>query len=221
MTRVRGTGGMPPASACPEAHLKAREARAAFVRRGTAASIVTTMLVAVSHTVGGGPAPAPSIVFGMMVLLIAPSALLLRAPVPRRFRARRTGGLARIALTTIAAQLAFHAAFSALGDPLEGSSVVGGHHHGAIVLSGGAPHVEDPGMFAAHAVAALTTIAILAYGESVIRRGARWIRRAARVFAPAAPLRRIPRVLASARLRIREVASWTPPVGLRGPPVFS
>jgi len=221
MTRDRGTGGMPPASACAESHLTAREARAAFVRRGTAASIVTTMLAAVSHTVGGGPAPAPSIVFGMMVLLIAPSALLLRAPMPRRYRARRTGGLARIALTTIAAQLAFHAAFSALGDPLEGAEVVGGHHHSAIVLSGGSAHVEHPEMFAAHAVAALVTIAILAYGESVLRRGAGWIRRAARVLTGAAPLPRIPRALASARLRVREVSSWTPPVGLRGPPVFS
>jgi hypothetical protein len=208
MTRIRGAGGSPPASACPESHLLAREARAAFVRRGTAASIITTMLAAVSHTVAGGPAPAPSIVLGMIVLLIAPSALLLRAPVPGRLRSHRTGGLARIALTTIVAQLAFHSVFSALGDPLDGEAVLGGHHHATIDLSTGTAHVENPGMLVAHAIAAVVTIMVLAYGESVIRRGAGWIRRTAGAFAVA-------------RSRIREISSWTPPVGLRGPPLFS
>jgi len=177
------------------------------------------MLAAVSHTVAGGPAPAPSIVLGMIVLLIAPSALLLRAPLPRRLQAR---GIGRIALTTIVAQLAFHTAFSALGEPVEGGAVVSGHHHGvALDLGSVAVHVESPAMLFAHAVAALVTIAILAYGESVIRRGAGWIRRAARRATAPGPLPTIPRILAPARPRIRAFAPWAPPVGLRGPPLFS
>jgi hypothetical protein len=76
-------------------------------------------------------------------------------------------------------------------------------------------------MLVAHAIAAVVTIMVLAYGESVIRRGAGWIRRTAGAFAVAAPLPRIPRILAVARSRIREISSWTPPVGLRGPPLFS
>lgn len=227
MSHDRGLGGSPPVSACPKSSQRVRAARAAFLRRGTASSVVTTMLAAISHTVGGGPAPAPTIVLGMIVLLIVPSALLLQAPAPRirgsaPVALRRIGGLARIVLTTIVAQAAFHSAFSALGSPIEGGPVVGGHHHAALPESVVAhAHPAGPGMLASHAIAALVTIAILAYGESVIRRGADWIRRAARVAAPLAPLPLFPRLLAPARRRIRAVDAWGPPVGLRGPPVFS
>ena len=204
---------MPPASVC--AHLEARARRAAFVRRGAISSAITTTVAAVSHTVGGGPAPAPSIVLGMIVLLVVPSALLLGTP-------KRGRGISRIALTTLVAQLAFHLAFTVLGAPVEGTPVIGGHQHGApLDLGGGSVHIESPGMLAAHAAAALATIAILAYGESWIRRGAGWIRHTARVLAGPAPLPHLPRILAPVRTRIRTVAAWTPQVGLRGPPVFS
>lgn len=227
MVHDRGAGGCPPSSACPASPQRVREARAAFVRRGLASSVVTTMLAAISHTVAGGPAPAPSIVLGMIVLLIVPSALLLQAPAPRiRGRAprvgRRVGGLARIALTTVVAQLAFHGAFSALGSPIAGEPVIGGHHHGALPEAVAAhAHAGGPAMLASHAVAALVTIAILAYGENVIRRGAGWIRRAARAAAPLAPLPLFPRILVPVRPRIRAIDAWIPAVGLRGPPVFS
>ena len=215
-----GDGAHACASARPDSHLEARAARAALVRRGAAASSVTTLIAATSHTVAGGPAPAPAIVLGTIVLLILPSGILLQAP--GRGGRRHTGGLPRIALTTIVAQLAFHGLFSLLGSPHAGGPVIAGHHHGAPDLpSVHAAHVESPGMLAAHAAAALATIAILAYGDAVIRRGAGWIRRAARVLVLAPALPHVPRILAAARLAAAHVRVAVPPVGLRGPPAFS
>ncbi|MGO1928471.1 hypothetical protein [Microbacterium gubbeenense] len=215
-----------------------RAGRGAFAARGAATSGITTMLAAISHTVGGGEAPAPLIVVGMIVLLVLPSAVLLTARPPRavigllRGRAGRDAeshpglpGLARIIAATAFAQLAFHAAFSLLGAP--GGMVPGAPHahhaHGALVESAPFVHggAEGPGMVASHVIAALVTIAILAYGETVIRRGAAWQRRSVRSFAPVRPLPTAPRVLAYVAPRIRPSAVWLPATGVRGPPVFS
>lgn len=189
--------------------------RQRFVARGALASGTTTLLAAISHTWGGGAAPAPTIVLGMAVLLIAPAALLLG----RRPR------LPRIALTTAAAQVAFHGVFEALGAPVAGVAVQGSHDHhahaitAAPAIAASAPH--DPSMLAAHVVAALATIAILAYGEAAVRRGGSWIRAVARALVADASLPEIPHVIARAAGRIRPVAVAVTPTGVRGPPVLS
>lgn len=220
-----------------------RAGRGAFAARGAATSGITTMLAAISHTVGGGEAPAPLIVVGMIVLLVLPSAVLLTARPPRavigllRGRAGRDAeshpglpGLARIIAATAFAQLAFHAAFSLLGAPggMASGTAHAHHAHGLVgesALVESAPFVhggaEGPGMVASHVIAALVTIAILAYGETVIRRGAAWQRRSVRSFAPVRPLPTAPRVIAYVAPRIRPSAVWLPATGVRGPPVFS
>ena len=199
-------------------------------------SAITTTLAAISHTIGGGQAPSPTIVVGMVVLLIAPSALLLTVRSPRAvigrllgrtagFGARVTSpGLIRIVVATAFAQLAFHAAFSLLGAP---SGAVSGaahahHSHGALAaLPVSHAESEGTGMAAAHAVAALVTVAILAYGESILRRGAAWVRRATRTFAPVRSLPEIPRDISYAAPRILISSVWLPATGVRGPPVCS
>lgn len=217
-----------------------RAGRGAFAARGAVTSSITTMLAAISHTVGGGIAPAPMIVIGMIVLLVVPSAVLLTARPPRAviglLRGRtsrgtdsrpRLPGLARVVAATAFAQVAFHTAFSLLGAPV-GMAPAGSHSHhahGALPLAESAPVVhagaESPGMIAAHVVAALVTMTILAYGETVVRRGAAWLRRPARSFSPVRPLPTAPRVVAYAAPRIRPSAVWLPATGVRGPPVFS
>lgn len=216
---------MPPAS---RAVVAGRAGRGEFVARGAVTSSITTMLAAISHTVGGGAAPAPVIVIGMIVLLILPSAVLLTSRSPRGADAReQRPGLARIIVATAFAQVAFHVAFSLLGAPggMAPASSHAHHSHGALPQAEAAPAVhagaESPGMIAAHVIAALVTIAILAYGEAIVRRGAQWLRRSVRIFSPVRPLPVVPRLAAYAAPRIRASAVWLPATGVRGPPAFS
>ncbi|HJA04791.1 MAG TPA: hypothetical protein H9800_08005 [Candidatus Microbacterium stercoravium] len=213
-----------------------RSARGEFVARGSVTSAITTTLAAISHTVGGGQAPSPTIVVGMIVLLIAPSALLLTVRSPRAVVGRLLGrpdrsgarvtspGLIRIVAATAFAQLAFHGVFSLLGAPSGAVSGAAHAHHGhgylaAMPISHAGS--EDPGMVSAHAVAAVFTVAILAYGESILRRGAAWVRRTARTFAPVRSLPEIPRDISYAAPRILISSVWLPATGVRGPPVCS
>jgi len=76
-------------------------------------------------------------------------------------------------------------------------------------------------MVAAHAIAGICTVAMLAYGESILRRGAAWVRRAVRSFAPVGPLPEIPRAISYNVPRIHISSVWLPATGVRGPPVCS
>ncbi|WP_162621793.1 hypothetical protein [Microbacterium suaedae] len=186
--------------------------RQRLAARGASASAVATLLAAVSHTLGGGAAPAPTIVLGMLVLLIGPAALLMGSH-PR---------LPRIAATTAAAQAAFHGVFAMLGAPHAGSVVDGGHRHGVpISVAPTTAGSDDAPMLAAHVVAALVTIAILGYGERAIRHGTSWVRAAARALVPDGSFPTVPRVLALPAPRIRRLTRVVAANGVRGPPLFS
>lgn len=197
--------------------------RQLFVVRGALASVVATVLAAVSHTFGGGQAPAPTIVAAMAILLVLPAGLLMGGA--RRRPTGSLGRLLRISATTVVAQAAFHGAFSALGAPEAGVAVQSAHaHHGApMALAAGDVHAANghAPMLGAHVIAAVITIAILAYGEGVVLRGWRWIRAAVRALVAPTILPRYPRVLAHAVPRIRVTTAATPATGVRGPPILS
>ncbi|WP_105565950.1 hypothetical protein [Microbacterium halophytorum] len=182
--------------------------------RGSAASAVATLVAALSHSWAGGDLPAPLLVGGMAALLVFPGMALMGARPKLR----------RIALTVPALQLMFHLAFTALGSPVEGASVVGGHHHADAwqPLTGHASAVTvDAGMLAAHIAAAVVTVAILAYGERAILTllgwASGWIRSRAVAPAIAAPFAPAPIAGVVRTLRSRLGALAAAP---RGPPLF-
>lgn len=129
--------------------------------RGSAASAVATLVAALSHSWAGGALPAPLLVVGMAALLVFPGMALMGAR-PRPLR---------IALTVPALQAMFHAAFTALGGPVEGAHVVDGHHHAdawQALVGHGTTSSIGVGMIAAHIAAAFVTVALLAYGERAV-----------------------------------------------------
>lgn len=141
--------------------------------RGASASTVATVLAAVSHTVGGGAAPAPLLVVAMAAVLALPAILV----VGRRPR------LPRVIAAVVTTQAAFHLAFLALGSPVStrvAATAHAGHLHPATL---GHPPLSDAAtlsapadglMLAAHAVAALVTTVLLWRGEQLLRSVAAW-----------------------------------------------
>lgn len=143
--------------------------RAVRALRGSASATIAVLFAATAHTLSGGAAPPPWLVVAVAVLA-APLCTLL---VGRR---RRLLGLA--AAVTLA-QFALHAAFAAVGDAVP---LVGGpHHHPA----GGVPALAPAAhtmtlmetMTLGHALAAVVTTVVLAWGERVLAAIARGIRR--------------------------------------------
>jgi len=181
--------------------------------RGIAASAITVLLAATAHTLAGGGAPSPLLVF-VAATLAAPPAVLLVGKRP---------SLMRTSAAVLAAQLVFHTAFALFGtgSGVRFTSGVGAHAHMAMhmVTTGSAPMTHDS-MSAAHIVAALLTIAALHRGERMLRALGRGIRRLL-------PLR-ITRAPRPPTVRVVR-AMFTPPttratifvadVGRRGPPV--
>ncbi|WOF22087.1 hypothetical protein N8K70_11940 [Microbacterium betulae] len=165
--------------------MTARQLRAL---RGAAASGTATVLAAVSHTLGGGAAPAPLLVLAMAALLTPPAVVLM---------GRRTS-LPRLVATVLTSQAAFHLTFVALGAPVSrpASSPPSAHVHdlaapsalgsssSAAVLAGQA----GAAMMAAHAVSALATIVLLRRGEHALRAIASWAVAVARRAADPAPV---------------------------------
>ncbi|MGO1769185.1 MAG: hypothetical protein ACTHZX_04450 [Microbacterium sp.] len=130
--------------------------------RGSAASAVATLVAALSHSWAGGHLPPALLVVGMAVLLAVPGMALMGArPRP-----------VRIGITVPVLQAAFHAVFTLLGAPVAGEGIAGGHdHHGAgahLLAGAGRAESLDAGMIAAHAVAAIVTVAILLHGERAV-----------------------------------------------------
>ncbi|GAA4779046.1 hypothetical protein [Microbacterium gilvum] len=141
------------------------------VLRGASASAAATLLAAVSHTFGGGAAPAPLLVVGMAALLALPAA----AVMGRRL------SLPRLAATTMITQGAFHVVFAALGAPSSAAAVHSAHDHDAHLAALATEHASlaaqtDGAMLVAHAAAALVTTALLWRGEHAVRAIAGWAR---------------------------------------------
>ena len=145
-------------------------ARAQRLARGWIVGLVATSVAAVSHSLAGGYQPG-ALSFGTALVF---AGLLGTAVIGRR------PSLPRLSIAVGASQLAFHLLFSLLGGATAGSS-------GADTGSGmpgmsdmGAPalpaplvtsahdHVADPGMWIAHALAAVLTVLFLRRAELAV-----------------------------------------------------
>lgn len=188
--------------------MTARQQRAL---RGVAASSVATLLAAASHTVAGGPAPAFLLVAAMIALL-TPVAGALAGP---------RMSLSRLAAAALVSQAAFHGVFQLLGSPsgTGASAHIERHGHHITLIAASAPAPEGAGMYVAHAVAALVTVALLWRGERLVRAIARGavalLRRAAAPLPPAAP--RLPRPLPAPAVAA-VLPALLSSVSRRGPP---
>ncbi len=142
--------------------------RWARVARGWAIAGFSTFVAALSHSIGSGHTPG----WLGVVLSLAFAGLictgLAGAAVSRT----------RVAVSVVASQLIFHGLF-ALGAPggrLAQSSPAGAHGHDVakvVADSTGGSAASDPHggwVWAAHAVAAVITIAALRHGDAAIRR---------------------------------------------------
>jgi len=170
--------------------------------RGAAAAGASTLVAALSHGWAGGALPAPLIVVALAALLVVPGMALMGVrPNP-----------VRIAVAVPALQVGFHLAFEALGRPVSSGLAVGhadhaGHAHGdaiALLVGGASGAPLDAAMLAAHALAAVVTFLLLAFGERAVVAVARWARARLRrlVTAPAgSPV--VPAIRASVRFALR------------------
>jgi hypothetical protein len=129
------------------------QSRAARTARGWVTGALATTAAAVSHGVAAGAAPS----------LLALGGALLFSGVLGTFLIGRRASLPRLVAIVASSQLAFHLVFSYL---TPGTATAGTHHGAAGVLDPAvAHHGTDPGMWAAHAVALLVTIAFLRRAE--------------------------------------------------------
>jgi hypothetical protein len=182
--------------------------RAARTARGWITGAFATVAAAISHGLADGAAPS-ALAFG---------GALVFAGMLGTFLVGRRASLPRLVAVVASSQLAFHLVFSSL---TPGSATVGGHHDAAGVLEPAvAHHGAEPGMWVAHAVAMLVTIAFLRRAELAV-----WglLRQAVAAFVPrvpvVGPLPSVPRAAAA-------VALWHPVSAVslralrdRGPPV--
>lgn len=183
--------------------------------RGAAASVVATMIAALSHTFGGGSLPHPLLMLTVAVLLTPVAALLVGA------RVRLPG----VAAAVTATQLVFHGAFELVGGITPTGLTPGAHHHGALILNieASTAHssllTSSPVMLAAHAAAAAVTVMLLWRGELLVQLVARWVRALLRTPQPTTPHLediRLPgprSVIPPAAARLLEDCAWR-----RGPP---
>jgi hypothetical protein len=132
------------------------QSRAARTARGWITGAFATVAAAVSHGLADGAAPS-ALAFG---------GALVFAGVLGTFLVGRRASLPRLVAVVASSQLAFHLVFSSL---TPGSATVGGHHDAAGVLEPAvARHGAEPGMWVAHAVATLVTIAFLRRAELAV-----------------------------------------------------
>lgn len=194
-----------------------RPSRRIPLLRGFVGASVATFVALASHVWVGGGMP------GALGIAVP---WLLSLTVCTLVAGRRLSAL-RLSASVLASQLIFHALF-VLGSitPRGGFAP---HVHGAapLVLDGKAPVLvpEDAGMWGAHAVAAVITIAALHRGERIVQAllaiasaVAGWLRRIVRIPASArcVAAARIPwTVLAAPRLRGLHLGAMR----RRGPPL--
>ncbi len=142
--------------------MSSRAGRAQRVGRGVAAAAVATFLATVSH--GAVDRALPSAVnIAVALCLAAPICVLL---------AGRAMSWVRLAAAVVLSQALFH---GILAVDLTGvGDVATGAHHGAAPAAWGATTAVDhvahaPGMWAAHALAAVLTVLALGRGERAVR----------------------------------------------------
>src|SRR5690606_25185527 len=136
--------------------------RAARLLRGALLGTVATLLAALSHVIGGGPAPS-----GLALLLGTVFAATVGTIAVGRVVAGRSVGVWRPAIAVGIAQFVFHVAFSLL---TTGTAVrTGGHHHHAVftITADPAAAVAQGGaaMWLAHLGAAVLTVLYLRHLE--------------------------------------------------------
>lgn len=165
--------------------------RAARLSRGAVLGTVATVLAAVSHLSGGGPAPS-----AVALVLGAAFATAVGTIAVGPARGARGIPLPRLLAGVAVAQLAFHLVFSLLG---QGAAVTssGAHHHElfALVADPSAAIAQGGGaMWIAHLVAGVATVLYLRHLErrawAVLARLGRFVLRALVIrVRPAAPTR--------------------------------
>lgn len=140
------------------------QTRGARVARGVVAAVAATATAAASHTLAGAEAPAPAIL-ALATAFAAVVCVLLSG---------RTLSLARLAVSVLLSQLAYHSLFLVTGSGGDVSVVgatAGGHFHGGgtvELVAGSAGHsAHTPLMLVSHLVAALVTVAALRHAERV------------------------------------------------------
>lgn len=129
------------------------QSRASRAARGWITGAFATVAAAVSHGVADGGAPSA----------LALGCALVFAGVLGTFLVGRRASLPRLVGIVAGSQLAFHLVFSWLTP----GTATGGAHHGttAVLEPAVAHHGTDPGMWAAHTLAMLATIAFLRRAE--------------------------------------------------------
>jgi hypothetical protein len=148
-----------------------RAARAQRLARGWIVGLVATTVAAVSHTLAGGYRP------GVLSL----GAALVFAGILGAFVIGRRPSLPRLSVAVGLSQLAFHLVFSLLGsggapeasasqlgDRMPGMADMGATVLPAPVAMSGHDHLADPGMWIAHAFAAVLTILFLRRAELAV-----------------------------------------------------
>ena len=190
--------------------------------RGWLAALFSTLVAAVSHTLAGGVSPSAV----SFVVALAFAGIACVALTGKRL------SFVRLAASVLVSQLAFHSLFSTIGvSSGTVSAPAGAHHHGgalALVAGGdGAMHHTDGWMWAAHAFAALLTMAALRHGEAAFWR----LRETALLFVrtvfagvpvvPSLPLPARAPLTRAQHLEARTCDFIRSSLGLRGPPVSS
>lgn len=185
--------------------------------RGTTAAAIATTTASTGHTFGGGDAP-PLWLIAAVTVLTAPIAVALIG---------RRRSLPRLAAAITAAQVALHAIFAAVGSAPSPAAGTGHVHESAAVaaaFTNGNDHAAghfNTAMLIAHAVAALVTIGIVAYGErllAVLAGGIRRVLNSAHVPAPHS----FPRItVPSFPPRAARAETLLSVLTRRGPPAFS
>ncbi len=181
-------------------------ARRLRVLRGSAATLVATIIAGAAHTLAGGGAP-PAWLLAAVTIVAAPVAIAL---VGRR------RSLPRLVAAVGAAQFLLHAAFAAVGT--DAPATLHGHAHDLAALAVPATPAAA-GMTLGHVLAAAVTVVLLATGERMLAACVRGIRRLLRL--PGVPASvTVPRRVALGRPRVRRILLLTS-VSRRGPPAFA
>jgi hypothetical protein len=136
--------------------------RWARVARGSVAALLSVFVAAFSHVIGGGSLPNAFALAACVVLATLACVTL----------AGKRMSLPRLAISVGFSQFLFHGFFSLWSSPAV--PIVTGHHpaDGQMLMSitpmpaPAGPMATDPGMWLAHAIAAVITIAALRQGET-------------------------------------------------------
>lgn len=185
------------------------DTRWARVARGWTAAGFAVFVAALSHTVVGGPSPAP---FALGVSLVISGALCT-------ILAGRTQSVVRLTIGVGFSQFLFHGLFSGLGAP-----VAAAHHMAAMPMDAPATaHHDSAAMWLAHAVAGVITVTALRYAGiafwGVADTAILLFARLTAVLVPVVPGTPHPAAVASLSFVPRDLALLLSPMRRRGPPM--